>query len=214
MLKTRIAGVVAAVALIGVGTVAYAAIPGADGVVHGCYNKGGLLQDKGAVRVVDEGEQCRSTETAMTWNQKGATGATGQTGATGPKGDTGPAGPAGFSDGYMQATADHNGIALVGYQPVKVAELSLPAGSYMVFGKVGLLNSDWNNKTAECKLSTGDIVVVVMGALSTTDTQPVSLQDMVTLQSPGTITLNCATTDGYAFHGKLSAIKVSEAHTQ
>jgi len=71
MNRGRIAGIVAAVGLIGAGSVAYAAIPDAVGVVHGCYNKGGLLQDKGALRVVQSGEKCRANELAMTWNQTG-----------------------------------------------------------------------------------------------------------------------------------------------
>jgi hypothetical protein len=125
-------------------------------------------------------------------------------------------GPAGFSDGYQQATADDNGIPLLDYHPVNVAELSLPAGSYMLFGKAVLLNADRSAKTAECHLTTGDVVVLVMGGLGSgsTDNAPVSLQDMVTLATPGTVRLHCETTDGYAFHGKLSAIKVSQAHVQ
>ncbi|MGW6279456.1 hypothetical protein [Kribbella sp. NPDC055071] len=221
MFKTRVAGIVAAVGLIGAGTAAYAAIPGADGVVHGCYNKGGLLQDKGAVRVVDEGEQCRSTETAMTWNQRGPagpigpTGATGATGATGPTGATGAQGPAGFSDGYQKTAAYDNGIPLLDYHPVTLAELSLPAGSYMLSGKMQFLNTVNAHYTAECHLSTGDVVVVGLAPLgSQGDEAPVSLQDMVTLQAPGTVSMHCETVDAYAFYVSLSAIKISEAHVQ
>lgn len=76
------------------GGVAFATgtIPGSDGEIDACYTPDGLL------RVVAEGEQCRNSETALTWNQKGDTGPTGPpgpTGDTGPKGDTGDTGPKG-----------------------------------------------------------------------------------------------------------------------
>jgi hypothetical protein len=74
---------VLAFALLGV---SYAAIPGTDGVVNGCYavTEGLLLgPSKGELRVVESGESCRSYETALSWNQEG------------PKGDPGPPGPKG-----------------------------------------------------------------------------------------------------------------------
>jgi hypothetical protein len=99
-------GVLAAV---GVG---YAAIPGGDGTIKGCYatSKGlllGIPHSKGDTRIVDSGEACRSYEKTIAWNQQGpkgdqgdrgaqgATGAQGPQGAQGPKGDTGLTGPAG-----------------------------------------------------------------------------------------------------------------------
>jgi len=49
----------------------YAAIPDANGVIHGCYSKG-----KGVLRIVDteQGETCASNETAIQWNQTGPPG--------------------------------------------------------------------------------------------------------------------------------------------
>jgi hypothetical protein len=78
-------------AAVGVG---YAAIPGGDGVIHGCYQKPGLLANEGALRVIDtdKGQACRSNELAVDWNQKGAKG---DPGPQGPKGDPGPQGPKG-----------------------------------------------------------------------------------------------------------------------
>lgn len=74
------------------GTVALAAIPGAGGVISGCYTK-----TNGALRVIDTaaGQTCTNKELQLTWSQtgpQGLTGATGATGAAGPKGDTGPQG--------------------------------------------------------------------------------------------------------------------------
>ena len=109
---------VAAAAAFVVAGFAVGAIPGAGGVIHGCY-----LNSNGQLRVIDSGS-CKSGETALDWNGQGvagaigatgpsgatgasgaagAVGATGATGATGAKGDTGatgasgPAGP-GLSD--------------------------------------------------------------------------------------------------------------------
>lgn len=93
-------------------TGAYAAIPGGDGQVKGCYAlTNGLLlgipYSKGDNRIVDEAESCRSYEKAIKWGlvgPKGDTGAqgiqgvkgeTGATGAQGLKGDTGVPGPQG-----------------------------------------------------------------------------------------------------------------------
>jgi hypothetical protein len=77
------------------GGVAYATIPGAGGVIHGCYAKLG-----GSLRVVDTGT-CRATESPLSWNQMGQQGPQGLQGPQGPqgpqgaKGDAGPQGPAG-----------------------------------------------------------------------------------------------------------------------
>jgi hypothetical protein len=72
--------------------VAYAAIPGANGVINGCYSGG-----EGQLRVIDveKGESCKNNETAISWNQKGVTGDPGAAGPPGATGATGPPGPAG-----------------------------------------------------------------------------------------------------------------------
>ena len=88
------------------GAVAYAAIPDANGQVHGCYTTSTTLLGpaKGSLRVVDGGEHCRGGETPIAWSQtgpagpagtQGASGATGAIGAPGPAGPQGQAGPQG-----------------------------------------------------------------------------------------------------------------------
>ena len=71
-------------ATVGVG---WAAIPGDDGQIKGCYaTTSGLLgiaHSKGDTRVVDSAEACRSYEKPLSCNQQG------------PKGDRGPQGPQG-----------------------------------------------------------------------------------------------------------------------
>lgn len=97
-------GIVAgAMAVALVASLAFAAIPGSDGVIHGCYNT-----SRGNLRVIDVAtDTCTDRETAISWNEvgpkgdAGPQGETGPAGPSGPKGDvgatgaTGPAGPAG-----------------------------------------------------------------------------------------------------------------------
>src|SRR6516164_5929343 len=85
-------------AVFGIATAVQAAIPDANGVIHGCYGKPGTPQ-KGQLRVrdVSKGEQCRFYENPVDWNATGVSGATGATGPTGPTGATGPTGPTGPS---------------------------------------------------------------------------------------------------------------------
>ena len=60
--------------------VAYAAIPGAGGVIQGCYDSGGNLKVVSAL-------PCPKSYTPLQWNQQGVKGDTGATGATGATGD-------------------------------------------------------------------------------------------------------------------------------
>ncbi len=83
--------------------VAMAAVPGANGVITGCYDV-----KTGALRVIDAeaGQTCRSNnETQVTWSQtgpqgpKGDTGPQGIQGLKGDTGDVGPQGPQGVQGG-------------------------------------------------------------------------------------------------------------------
>jgi type VI secretion system secreted protein Hcp len=93
-----------AAALVAGGAVALAAIPASDGTIHGCYANGGT--PTGALRIVDEGVQCATGETAITWNQRGPEG---PAGPTGPQGDTGPAGDSGSTGSGTTGSFDTQG---------------------------------------------------------------------------------------------------------
>jgi|SRR5215831_3239778 len=83
--KKWVIPVAVAVVALGAG-IAYAAIPDNGGVIHGCYsNANGLL------RVVDSAsaDACRTSETALNWNQQGVPGPPGPPGARGPQGPPG-----------------------------------------------------------------------------------------------------------------------------
>lgn len=219
------------------GGVAYAAIPDADGVIHACYNT-----TNGALRVVEPDIACKQGEQPLTWNHTGPQGPKGDPGpqgdqgpkgdsgvqgdqgprgdpgepglpgAPGSKGDPGPKGhpgPAGTSDAYI----GRGGAVLSGHVLTKVAEVQLPAGVYALFGKAQLRNNDIDNQNASCRLSTGEESTArIGGGLVGTSVAVVAVQDLLTLTTPGPATLSCATFNGGAEFGKITAIKVSAIH--
>ena len=94
------------------GSAALAAIPGAGGVIAGCYDRKG-----GALRVIDAqaGKTCTKDELKLTWNQlgpqglKGDPGPQGLQGVPGPKGDKGDPGPQGIQGVPGVSGLDYNG---------------------------------------------------------------------------------------------------------
>jgi hypothetical protein len=76
-----VAVAMAAVLLLLAGGIAYASIPGPDGVIHGCYKTSGGNQ--GSVIVVDSAASCPSGYTALNWNQAGPAGVDGTDGVSG-----------------------------------------------------------------------------------------------------------------------------------
>ena len=92
-------------ATVGVG---WAAIPGADGQIKGCYaTTNGLLlgipHSRGDVRIVDSAAACRSYEQSVSWSQKGPKGDAGSPGLKGDTGAAGPPGPRGSTGGTGSA---------------------------------------------------------------------------------------------------------------
>ncbi len=71
-------------------TGAVGAIVGSDGRLNGCY-----LKDNGLLRVVAAGEECRTSELAVQWSQRGPQGEQGPQGLQGPIGPQGPKGDPG-----------------------------------------------------------------------------------------------------------------------
>ena len=83
--RTLVAVAASLVVLVAGGSVALATIPGNGGAISGCYTK-----KDGGLRVIDaSAASCKSSETALTWNQAGPQGPNGVTGPQGPKGDQG-----------------------------------------------------------------------------------------------------------------------------
>lgn len=107
--------------------VATAAIPGADGSLQGCYMTSGSL--KGLLRVVDSSAECKSTETAVSWSQRG------------PKGEPGAAGSGGalesltlggepLSDGRVDAYLTVPGVTGPSTDPGHAGDIELQSFSF------------------------------------------------------------------------------------
>ena len=194
------------------GTIAYAAV-GTGGVITGCYATNGSL------RVVDPSTAgCRSNETAIQWNQTGPVGPAGPQGPMGSRGPeglqgpqgpqgtdglTGPAGPPGTADAYI-ARADLRVVR--GDTPL--VTLSLPAGSYAVFGKAYGVTVSQTNAKRECSLSTGERTQIGP------DTGVVVVEDLIVLTAPATVSMSCSLNAGEAATITLTAISIGSVHRQ
>ncbi len=100
MSKPILAAALAAALALGTG-VAYAAIPGGNGVINACYKTNG-----GQTRIVESAKDCNDAETAIQWSQAGPQGPQGPQGDPGPQGIPGPQGdpgPAGTFSGTFES---------------------------------------------------------------------------------------------------------------
>lgn len=105
--------------LIGSAAVAAGVIPGADGVIHGCYNaKNGIL------RVIDpDVSSCKRSEQMIAWNERGPEGPPGPEGPKGEPGAVAFAGQTCADAEYLQGfDADGNLLC----QPLPVTQPSDP----------------------------------------------------------------------------------------
>lgn len=234
MSKKIASGVTAGGVALALSGVAYASIP-TNGVISACYTKSG-----GTLRVIDANTgSCSSKETSLAWNQTGPQGPVGATGATGPAGsngavgpvgpagadgaagpagpvgpagDAGPAGPSGISDAYI-ARQSPDPIAF-GSISTQIVSLDLPAGVYALFGKVQIDLADTSGQNATCALSTGENARIRLAGEDAgfEYAATVSLQDLLTLNAPGTVTMSCNGFQMLARGGKITAIQVSHIH--
>jgi hypothetical protein len=121
----------AAALLVLAGGAAYATIPAANGVIHGCYSNG-----NGGLRVIDAdaGQTCGRHESPLTWNQAGppgAMGATGPTGATGPQGPQGADGADG-PPGTALAYARVNPNGTIDHDSGNITVVKVDPGTYCI----------------------------------------------------------------------------------
>ncbi len=124
-----ISAAAAAIALAGLGAgIAYASIPGPDGVINGCYK-----DSTGMLIAIDSSASCPTGYTALNWNQ---TGPQGPAGATGP---TGPAGPPATSTVVytdVHYPGPHSGGSF------EVTTVDCPSGDKVINGGVDHTTSD------------------------------------------------------------------------
>ncbi len=155
----RTFAVVAVVALASMGGIAWAAIPGDDGLIRGCYTKVG-----GILRVIDtaKGQHCHGTlEVPITWSQQGPQG---DPGAQGPAGRTGAAG----RDGTDGASPAVNQLASGDENcPAGGAAITDARGStaYVCGSQAGgdgqPFNGTWSSPNGEYTISVADDGIVL-----------------------------------------------------
>jgi hypothetical protein len=98
----------------------------------------------GAVRIVDDAAQCRSSEMAFSFNVQGVAGPAGPPGPMGPAGPQGPAGAAGPGvttiAGSVLRTGVQSPMTLYGFSALRLDvgryEVTFPAGSFATFPAV------------------------------------------------------------------------------
>jgi hypothetical protein len=176
------------------GGIAYAAIPDAGGVIHGCYKKSSPNQ--GTLRIIDteKAQTCSNAETAVTWSQ------------TGPQGSQGPQGPQGPS-GSSHAYSTFKGVGQTQISPNSntITQLTLPAGDYVVWAtgsvvRSGLINTSGSANDVKCALDDPDGNSVTASEAEANfddgDAVPYMLVATMSLSNSGTITVDCTTKDG------------------
>ena len=122
---------------------------------------------------------------------QGPAGPTGSTGPTGPAGPAGPPGANGISHAYMARSTVASMLTSSG---IDVISVTVPAGTYVIWGKTWLQNLDTLPGPASCTISTGSDVtrVILLGTGSVGgDKMAVSVQDSATFAQTTTINLSC-----------------------
>jgi len=179
--------------------VAYATIPSAGGVIHGCYH-----QKSGNLRVIDAdaGAACLASEAPLDWNR------------TGPPGPTGASGP---SDAYVASNA---GMHLDDVDTTLVS-ITLPAGAYSVVAKANFyddpFDSDTGDKVVHCRLLAGTTEIDYVDARISSFAKENDNDEILTFigaaAAGGTITLVCNGGGVVSEDTKLLATKVGTLHT-
>jgi hypothetical protein len=235
---SRRAGIstLAVVGVLAAAGVAYAAIPGPDGVINACYNTGS--NPSGQLRVIDPatGAKCSKNEYALNFNQQGpkgdqgdvgpqgakgdtgATGPTGATGATGPIGPAGVQGPAGAAGAatppaYAIAGIDLAVVGVDSRETKTIASLSLPAGRYALSAPLSFVNFDGDNQNFSCEFTGAAFTgrpstgAETIGDELLFSQYSITLGATTTLASPTTVSVRC---NGYQLgvDGYLDALAI------
>lgn len=194
--------------LAALGGVAWAAIPGPGGVIHGCYNKHG-----GQLRVINASAKCRRKEAALNWSEIGPPG---PHAGTGPRGATGKSGaPGAPGQSFAYAASETATISLSGGGR-NVLSLKLGAGKYVVTASVNVGNADTAPGATEKATCVINDVPTVTAEASATATIPfvkglgtsetVPLDGTWNLSAPATLELFCTQVSAGATTANLAQI--------
>lgn len=190
--------------VVALGGAAWAAIPGPEGIIHGCYNK-----RTGALRVIDTAAhgKCKRGESELNWMEVGPPGPRGGGGQRGPRGEKGPPGTSGTNGGLSAAyTASESAAVPLSAAQAKVLTLELPAGDYAVTASVEIANEDakgGGTEAATCALKklpspTGEVTaaatVPFLEHVEGGEAQTVPLAGTWSLSATETLELACTKT--------------------
>jgi len=143
-------------------------------------------------------------------------GPAGPAGPKGDKGDTGDTGPIGPSTGFSARTDDTLDWNAVAFTPQTVQTLNLPAGSYVLNGKVFANNDAAANAPVHCDLKVGATVVDAgEDVRQGNNNQPADRlylpqAAVITIGTDSTVTIECTSgvTTGSWSNRVLTAVKV------
>jgi hypothetical protein len=132
-------------------------------------------------------------------------------GAQGIQGSIGPVGPPGPS-GFSHAWTDENNGKTVGSSYTTVAQVSVPAGTYLFFAKAVVANLDPNTADAACTIGSFNFSHAHLTPTGFAgDTQTLAIQSAATLSAATTVTLDCKfDSSGQAQKSALTAIAVDQ----
>jgi hypothetical protein len=181
---------------VALGGAAWAAIPTAEGVIHGCYNK-----RSGQLRVIDTAThaKCGRREAELNWEEIGPPGPRGGGGARGATGPPGPTGPEGPSNAYV---ASQSGPATLSGTARGVLTLSLPAGKYVLSASVRIADEATETGVATCAIKglpgppTPEATATVQHVSGIQASETVPLDGAATLTAPATVELSCTQLSG------------------
>ncbi|MFL5959671.1 MAG: hypothetical protein ACJ75G_05315 [Gaiellaceae bacterium] len=193
-------------ALLVAGGIAYATIPDASGVIHGCYKKSSPNQ--GTLRIIDtdKAQGCSNSEIPLNWSQ---------TGPQGPQGQQGPEGPTGPSDVWSVDGYESFANLAPAQTWVNLATTStLPAGSYSVQAEAEANSTLAISTDYGCDLVDSSTNEYQLTSATGSDAVTIPVQAVITLASPDTISLRCIASvlGSAAYNWKLAAIKVGTVH--
>src|SRR5262249_22239 len=129
----------------------------------------------------------------------GAPGPTGPAGATGPTGPPGATGPTGISDAIATSrNLDGANVTLNGVgNETTILELDLPAGNFIVNGKVALVNESGDDAEASCSINQQPEGTDTQ-SIETNSVRTLHPSDVVQQGAPTTVSLSCSISMGLA----------------
>lgn len=176
------------------------------------------LDVAGGIRIEGAGSGLTFADGTSVYSSSGLVGPMGPQGPQGPAGPAGPSGPTGPSgpqgpSGMSHAWIDNQSADQpIGNVNATVAELLVPPGTYLIFGKVGVENTDSGNSGVSCQLSTGDQTTIELDSnTSNVFEGSISLQDSASFSANTEIDMTCGLAHtGIAHHAVLTAIAVDQ----